>query len=266
MVLIGGNIAAHTTGCNESYTDEVSVLDLENQHWMNLPPAPRKLSSHTATVFPDGRIITFGSLHKDWVSDLNILNCELVPELKFWSYGEAKSVLKKEISGLRLRKSDAEIDSKFTKITSVLQQQFDRISAEEMALKNAREELDKRIKMFHKEKEIMKLYTDTIDHVVELDVGGVMFKTTTSTLQSVEGSMLASMFSGRYKIPKSGGAVFMDRDGTHFRYILNYLRNGRVNIPRDITLHQDLLVEAEYYQLNDFAEELKEAIFTFETP
>lgn len=33
--------------------------------------------------------------------------------------------------------------------------------------------------------------------------------------------MLAAMFSGRYPVPKDqDGYVFIDRDGTHFRYIL----------------------------------------------
>jgi hypothetical protein len=35
------------------------------------------------------------------------------------------------------------------------------------------------------------------------------------------------MFSGRHQLKtESDGSHFIDRDGTHFRYILNYLRDG----------------------------------------
>jgi hypothetical protein len=34
------------------------------------------------------------------------------------------------------------------------------------------------------------------------------------------------MFSGRFELKKdSDGRCFIDRDGTHFKYILNYLRD-----------------------------------------
>ena len=46
--------------------------------------------------------------------------------------------------------------------------------------------------------------------------------------------MLAAMFSGRHNANKGGdGRYFIDRDGTHFRYILNYLRDGNTYIPVD---------------------------------
>jgi len=61
--------------------------------------------------------------------------------------------------------------------------------------------------------------------VVRLDVGGMMFSTTVGTLtQRDTSSMLAVMFSGRRRVPMDSkkGAVFIDRDGTHFRHILNW--------------------------------------------
>jgi len=44
---------------------------------------------------------------------------------------------------------------------------------------------------------------------------------------------------------------FIDRDPTHFRFVLNYLRNqGQVVLPvKDDVMMEELLVEAEYYQL-----------------
>jgi uncharacterized protein YjbI with pentapeptide repeats len=87
--------------------------------------------------------------------------------------------------------------------------------------------------------------------MVRLDVGGKKFCTTTDTLTQREpDSMLAAMFSGRHTLRKDPdkGHVFVDRDGTHFRHILNWLRDGDVPILKD-SVYSELLREAEYYQL-----------------
>ena len=44
------------------------------------------------------------------------------------------------------------------------------------------------------------------------------------------------------------GYVFVDRDGKHFRHILNWLRDGVVPTLKD-SEYAELLLEAEYYQL-----------------
>ncbi|MCO5557861.1 hypothetical protein L7F22_011433 [Adiantum nelumboides] len=80
--------------------------------------------------------------------------------------------------------------------------------------------------------------------------GGMLFATTIDTLtQRDSDSMLAAMFSGRHRLCKdSKGVVFIDRDGTHFRHILNWLRIG-VLPTLDLASYQELSREAEYYQL-----------------
>jgi len=70
--------------------------------------------------------------------------------------------------------------------------------------------------------------------IVRLSVGGVVFETSMETLCGDPNSMLAAMFSGRHNVTKDEeGRYFIDRDGTHFRYILNYLRDGNTYIPCD---------------------------------
>ncbi|KAJ0690897.1 putative chromatin remodeling & transcription regulator BTB-POZ family [Helianthus annuus] len=64
--------------------------------------------------------------------------------------------------------------------------------------------------------------------------------------------MLAAMFSGRHTVctESEKGYVFIDRDGKHFRHILNWLRDGVAPIPNLSDLERvELLREAEYYQL-----------------
>ena len=50
--------------------------------------------------------------------------------------------------------------------------------------------------------------------------------------------MLHAMLSGRFDT-KSGedGSYFIDRDGTHIRFILNYLRTGELIVPNDEIIH-----------------------------
>ena len=62
--------------------------------------------------------------------------------------------------------------------------------------------------------------------------------------------MLHAMFSGRFDTkPDEDGTYFIDRDGTHFRYILNYLRTGELVVPDDKTIRHELLIEAKFYQV-----------------
>lgn len=56
-----------------------------------------------------------------------------------------------------------------------------------------------------------------------------MFFTTKGTLCAREG-MFSAMFSGRHKLADED-EQFIDRDPTHFKLILNYLRNGTLVLP-----------------------------------
>lgn len=93
---------------------------------------------------------------------------------------------------------------------------------------------------------------------VTLNVGGSIFTTSITTLTKYPDSMLATMFSGRHTlIAESDGTYFIDRDGTYFSFILNYLRCGDdVVLEARPSILSELLAEARFYQL----EGLKDAI------
>lgn len=102
--------------------------------------------------------------------------------------------------------------------------------------------------------------------VVKLDVGGSKFTTTLSTLQNVPDTMLAAMFSGRHNTaPNAEGYYFIDRDGTHFRHILNYLRSP---MDFEIGLSKSDMIEFErevrFYCLVDAFEHSKQSSATSE--
>ena len=95
---------------------------------------------------------------------------------------------------------------------------------------------------------------------VKLNVGGQHFTTSVQTLTKDPNSMLAAMFSGRFDMkPSEDGSFFIDRDGTHFRFILNFLRTGKLTLPKGATFTEELEEEAEFYQIQGLIDALRHA-------
>lgn len=98
-----------------------------------------------------------------------------------------------------------------------------------------------------------------LSSMVRLNIGGKKFCTTIDTLTNREpDSMLSAMFSGRHAMAHESktGYVFIDRDGKHFRHILNWLRDGIAPTLSDPDC-SELLRETDYYQLLGLKEILK---------
>lgn len=92
---------------------------------------------------------------------------------------------------------------------------------------------------------------------LEVFIGERTFVTTLATLLKQD-SLLAELAT---KVSsQSAPCVFFDRDPTHFRYVLNYLRDGSLLLPPDLTMAKELLAEVEFYQLRAMAVALKRKI------
>ncbi|XP_030055199.1 BTB/POZ domain-containing protein KCTD14 isoform X1 [Microcaecilia unicolor] len=91
--------------------------------------------------------------------------------------------------------------------------------------------------------------------IIQLNVGGEIYTTTLNTLKKCPGSKLAEMFSGQFK-PKtdSEGRYFIDREGTYFKYILEYLRSSLV--PTQFI--QDVYKEALFYEIEPLVKQLED--------
>lgn len=97
----------------------------------------------------------------------------------------------------------------------------------------------------------------SLDTRVRFDVGGQRFETTVATLLSQQQHLLLTLLEGSYKEPSTSSIshskrlhpIFIDRNPTLFHYIIDFLRKGHVNLRDDRSWLQDLLDEAEYYQL-----------------
>jgi len=90
---------------------------------------------------------------------------------------------------------------------------------------------------------------DEISAVRRLNVGGREYVASASTLQKVEGSMLATMFTTTMRSETLNGAYFIDRDGDMFSYVLEYLRTDTVELPDSIEVLKRLQKEADFFML-----------------
>uniref|UniRef100_A0A7I4Y083 BTB domain-containing protein n=1 Tax=Haemonchus contortus TaxID=6289 RepID=A0A7I4Y083_HAECO len=100
------------------------------------------------------------------------------------------------------------------------------------------------------------------DKQVVLNVGGEKFSTSQKTLgRKIPGED----FSFFNSLDCTGGEVFIDRDSTVFKYILNYLRNGRIVFPNDALTKVLLSLEAKFYGLVGLHNVLERGLHNFET-
>eukprot|EP01133_Synstelium_polycarpum_P017382 gene17382-20738_t len=95
--------------------------------------------------------------------------------------------------------------------------------------------------------------------MIKLNVGGHIYYTSISTLCADDQSMLNFMFSGRFPIQKEeDGSIFIDRDGTYFKYIINWLRNNHIPQINDEAIRECLLLEAKYFQISSLIDHLSQ--------
>ncbi|PIC49225.1 hypothetical protein B9Z55_007899 [Caenorhabditis nigoni] len=89
---------------------------------------------------------------------------------------------------------------------------------------------------------------------VKLNVGGTIFQTTQTTLTKFDG-FFRTMFETPIPVPRDASeTIFIDRDPTHFRLILNFMRDGHVNLQKYSEDVSEIQKEAEYYLLNGLVE------------
>lgn len=81
-------------------------------------------------------------------------------------------------------------------------------------------------------------------NLIELNVGGQSFVTSRSSLTSMSNTFFRAL------VEHSGtqGKHFIDRDPTHFRHILNFLR-GSPSFPESESHLSELCAEADFYNI-----------------
>jgi hypothetical protein len=104
------------------------------------------------------------------------------------------------------------------------------------------------------------------DGIVRLNIGGQVFATTRATLENGGGGGQPTYFSAlmsdahRHALDRGTNAMFVDRDPTHFRHVLNYLRDGVVPLERldDAQQLTEILREAQFYAIEGLATKLRQ--------
>ncbi len=145
---------------------------------------------------------------------------------------------------------------KFDKLVNQFKREFNEIIEDERAKMMAE------VQAYKAEKERMEAFVVSDDDIIDLNVSGQKLSTTRSTLCQVEGSLLASMFSGRWEDGlkrHKDGAVFFDFNPQHFVLILDYLRQKEIASPENPAplpkISEDQLQSftnlVEYLGLND---------------
>ena len=108
---------------------------------------------------------------------------------------------------------------------------------------------------------VQKLTTETFNKLqqsqegrVILNIGGQCFQTSQVTLMADPTSLFALMLRKGCPLRPSRNTYFLDRDPLHFKFILNYLRNGaHVDIcmlPHEKRYLLEMLMESRFYMLS----------------
>jgi len=86
---------------------------------------------------------------------------------------------------------------------------------------------------------------------IKINVGGKVFVTAIDTLTRENNSLLFDMFTGKKKlVTDDAGCFFIDRDPDLFKFILEYLRSGSVNVNTENRQElQKIKKEAEHFGL-----------------
>lgn len=110
-----------------------------------------------------------------------------------------------------------------------------------------------------------------MDQLLELNVGGVLYTTSSDTLLWPTDSWFdrflqtGSPSTGAIEtspppVKDSRGRYFIDRDGVLFRYVLDFLRNRRLVLPDNFQECERLQLEADFFRLPQLSEQLSEQL------
>lgn len=115
-------------------------------------------------------------------------------------------------------------------------------------------------------KEMTRVHYPESAEVLTLNVGGALFQTTTTMLKNFPMSDLALMLNptpnylrvyGTVGVKQPDGSYFIDRDGTYFRFVLDYMR-GCLSDKNKKQFADEILEEAIFYDLGNLKYEIQE--------
>lgn len=167
-----------------------------------------------------------------------------------------------------------ELDKKFDELVSSLEnqqaemniarehlevQQTD-LDTRESKLNALAKKLEDRLTEFKEEEELVLEWQHSTTDPIPLNVGGEIIQTDRTTLTSIPSSLLAAIFSGRhestrgkflpifwYLFQDGKQNFFFDRDPDVFKYLLQYLRTGKLVSTLEQGLSEMIRDEFNYF-------------------
>jgi hypothetical protein len=147
-----------------------------------------------------------------------------------------------------IAQQNEELDMRFRKYVQ-LENELDMVcQAREMAL----EEREKNFEL-----STQRITSTVTPNKIKLDVGGRIFSVTLDMMLRYPDSFFARMFSGSYPGQiGSDGAYFINRSPKMFDYVVDYLRDGHVELELNSSDQRALHRDAEFYQLSELMQSL----------
>lgn len=282
LIVYGGDIGSTTRKLSSDlYIFELSSLKWTKVNTLGQIPPPR---SHFGSALVENKFFIFGGSgpgEQEKLNDMYYLDLSTIDMFRYIPFKHMNREVNDFIDDIIHQVEDiydvkigqgAAIEKESTKRSNTkvletiansmeeMRSQVDKLTSEKVLFKQWKEEQKELLATTRKGNEIDMLSNElwTKSGRITLNIGGHRFETTVSTLYKDTNSLLSKMFSGKYELTQdSDGSYFIDRDGSCFRYILNYLRNLAVYIPPNRMLHLKLLREATYYQLDGLVEHIK---------
>ncbi|CAL2043122.1 unnamed protein product [Caenorhabditis brenneri] len=90
--------------------------------------------------------------------------------------------------------------------------------------------------------------------IVKLNIGGTLFHTTKSTLTKFDGFFKTVLETDVPVTKDDSGAFFIDRSPKHFDTVLNFMRDGNVELSTCEKEIKEISKEAQYYLLTGLVE------------
>ncbi|KAL3926076.1 MAG: hypothetical protein SGARI_005723 [Bacillariaceae sp.] len=84
----------------------------------------------------------------------------------------------------------------------------------------------------------------------KFDIGGTLYTVSKSLLEQYPGTMLCAIASELWQNDDEEAKakpIFIERDGQRFRYVLDFMRDGKVTLPGGSVSKKSLLEEFTYF-------------------
>jgi hypothetical protein len=75
------------------------------------------------------------------------------------------------------------------------------------------------------------------NEIIHFNVGGTLYDVAKGTLLKFENTMLATLVLDKWRTGCKEEIIFIDRDGERFKYILDWYRDGKINLPKTVNIN-----------------------------